>query len=154
MRLTLTRRWCTTLPKGEKNALLCTHARTYAQGCGGGGGGVSCRACLNLSHSLIHSHSLSLSPCSILFLNFLYKRWREGKGELEERERTRQWGGRREEPSWIPSPIRCQSLQRRLAHNKHTNTHNRKAEEEIKKKKRRRRRRCGGDVESGNRAEP
>lgn len=35
---------------------------------------------------LTHSHALSLSPCSILFLNFLYKRLREGEKTSEEKE--------------------------------------------------------------------
>lgn len=64
---------------------------------GGGVGGGVCVSCQPIYRSL---------PCSILFLNFLYKRLREGKRRVSEKGED---GRRKKVPSWISSRILCQS---------------------------------------------
>lgn len=63
--------------------------------------------CLSLSRP----HSLSRSPLLHFVPKFSIQKMKGGERRAgRERERTRRGGGKGEEPSWIPSPIRCQSL--------------------------------------------
>lgn len=67
------------------------------------GGGV-CVSCQPIYRSL---------PCSILFLNFLYKRLREGKDEWASRERTRR-GGKSAIMDFISNPLPISQKRQRL----------------------------------------